>query len=292
MAWPATVSPHQAASAAQYNAAVLAIQTWQGDVSAGGHKLTNCGGITLAANGVLDISAGGSSIKGALAIAADPVPLTVSTAGGPSLQLYTGGGAAHPQLRSSSGQILVTSQAASITRSVRINASEGAEEYLAPQSGRLRVVGSFDVDTDVVAGGKLQGASLNVTTPANITLGANWTNWTPTITASASMTVSSVTITDAQYVRFGPFMFFKFYVSFVLGGTLDNTVFVSQPPVALVGLLSAFSCWLQNISMVGTYPFAGVGYAQGVQLCLRPAQGINFAAATYAASCSGFYRCV
>ncbi len=289
MAWPATVSPHQAASAAQYNGVVLAIQTWQGDVSAGGYKLTNCGGITLAANGVLDVSAGGSNIKGALAIAADPVPLTVSTAGGVSLQLYTGGGAANPQLRSSSGGVVISSQAASITRAVRIVAIEGQEEFLLASSGRLRIAGSLDIDTDVVAAGKVQAATLNITNPANITLGANWVTWTPTLTPDAAMTLGAISFADAQYLRVGALLFFKLNCTFTVGGTPGTFVGISVPvPVvgAPSGLAGIFTQTPTTAFMTAAVARSDLTYG----VVLRCGQNL-FTAGVYTVYISGFYRC-
>lgn len=289
MAWPSTVAPHQAASAAQYNGITLAIQTWQGDVSAGGHALTNCGGITLNANAVLDVSAGGAQLKGALAIAADPVPLTVSTAGGPSLQMFTGGGVAHPQLRSSSGQILITSQAATITRSLRINASEGGGEYLAPQSTRLRIVGSLDIDTDLVAGGKLQGANLNITNPANITLGSNWTNWTPVITASGGMVLSAVTVQNAQYLRVGALLFIYLQLSFTVGGTPDLVVYASLPVAPLINSVLA-STFFATPAAGWPTPAMARGDTTGV-IMMRATAAATFAAGAYNIMVAGFYKC-
>lgn len=290
MAWPSTVAPHQAASAAQYNGIVLAIQTWQGDVSAGSHKLTNCGGITLAANAVLDVSAGGINIKGALALAADPVPLTVSTLGGTSLQFFTSGTALNPQIRSSTGGLIITSQAATITRNLRISVVEGAEEFLQALSGRLRIASnSLDVDLDVVAAGKLQGASLNITNPANITLGSNWTNWTPVITASGGMVLSAVTVQNAQYLRVGALLFIYLQLSFTVGGTPDLVVYASLPVAPLINSVLASTFFATPAASWPT-PAMARGDTIGAVM-MRATAAATYAAGSYNIMVAGFYKC-
>jgi len=49
MAWPADVADGQVILAAQINAIRNSVQTWPGDVDAGAYKLTNAGGVWLAA---------------------------------------------------------------------------------------------------------------------------------------------------------------------------------------------------------------------------------------------------
>jgi lysophospholipase L1-like esterase len=101
----------------------------------------------------------------------------------------------------------------------------------------------FNVDTNgnitaptITAPTVTVSSALSITAPENLTLGAGWLNYTPTITAGGSMTVSGVTIMDAQYCRLGPIIFFKVYASFSLGGTAHSAVFVTLP-VAQVGTL-------------------------------------------------------
>jgi hypothetical protein len=53
--------------------------------------------------------------------------------------------------------------------------------------------------------------------------------WTPTITASGSMTITSVSITAASYVQVGPLIWFEVEFHGVLGGTLDQFVSASLP---------------------------------------------------------------
>jgi hypothetical protein len=237
MAWPSTVAPHQAASAAQYNGIVLALQTWQGDVSAGGHKLTNCGGITLAANAVLDVSAGGFNIKGGLHTTTDGnnIGLTVTSSDAArTLQMYVPPAGATPAgtaMVSSNGQFVLRTPDTS--RGVVFSFVAGAEEYISSNSGRLRLANSVDVDVDLVAGGKLQGASLNISNPANITLGANFVNWTPVITPNAPMTLVSTSLEHAYYLRIGPVVFFSFGMVLVFGGTAAAGFSVSLPLAAL-----------------------------------------------------------
>jgi hypothetical protein len=48
MSWPAPVQAGEASTANQYNALLENLQTWGGDVNAGGYALTNLGSLTVA----------------------------------------------------------------------------------------------------------------------------------------------------------------------------------------------------------------------------------------------------
>ena len=56
-----------------------------------------------------------------------------------------------------------------------------------------------------------------------------WTSWTPTITASGSMTISSTSINLARYYVLGKTLFFQIDVSFTTGGTASTGVYISLP---------------------------------------------------------------
>lgn len=68
-------------------------------------------------------------------------------------------------------------------------------------------------------------------------------SWVPGITASGSMTVSSVTNNQGIYVRLGPFIFFSVSASFTLGGTQSTEVRVDEPVVGTTDNVNcAFAC--------------------------------------------------
>ena len=73
--------------------------------------------------------------------------------------------------------------------------------------------------------------------------GPSWISWTPAISASGSMTVSGVTINDAQYSNDGATVRFKLYVSLTLGGTADFFVYFTLP-IPLAGSLNAITAYL------------------------------------------------
>lgn len=115
-----------------------------------------------------------------------------------------------------------------------------------------------------------------------------WANYTPTISGGGSMTVSGVTITDAQYVRLGPLVFFKLHFSCTFGGTLSNSVSASAP-VALVGDGSKVDA--EGALTSGT-PEPIEGHADAtLGFELVNAGAANFTAANYTFLVSGFYRC-
>ncbi len=57
-----------------------------------------------------------------------------------------------------------------------------------------------------------------------------WTAWTPTITASGSMTVANQTINVADYYTAGKYVFYRIDVSGItFGGTASTTVYFTIP---------------------------------------------------------------
>jgi hypothetical protein len=290
MAWPATVASNQNATAAQYNALVSALQLWGGQVDAGNNTIKNLGGFVLSANAVLDASAGGLALNGDLKInaGADGNALTLASAGGHSLTFFTGGSTPNAQLFTDTGQL--TLRSADSTRSIRFAVTAGAEEYLTTGSGRLRFAVPVDVDTDVVAGGRVTAASLTVTNAANITLGSNWQSYTPVVSASGSMAVSGVAIQSAQWLRLGALLFVSVQVSFTLAGTADVNVYLTTP----VAMLSAAAAAVSAMFLTLASGASGVGFGRFDAtngMLLKSPSGATWPLGNYNVIVSGFYRC-
>jgi len=57
----------------------------------------------------------------------------------------------------------------------------------------------------------------------------HWFNWTPTLSASGSMTWTSTTITTAQFMIRGLNIFFRFFIAGTTGGTASGELYVSAP---------------------------------------------------------------
>lgn len=85
--------------------------------------------------------------------------------------------------------------------------------------------------TNVTFGGNPQFGSANFYSPSNLTFGSNYQAWGAVVSASGSMTVTSLSIAAAQYIRIGPLVHFYFSGTFNLGGTASNTLYIT-PPVA------------------------------------------------------------
>lgn len=74
-------------------------------------------------------------------------------------------------------------------------------------------------------GAAKSGANSDITALTGITL----STWSPTLTASGSMTVSSLAINDAKYQRIGGAIHFYFSANFTLGGSADQFVYIPRP---------------------------------------------------------------
>ena len=153
----------------------------------------------------------------------------------------------------------------------------------------------------------LQGVPVSASTPSNGQVltnvggqwgpwaplfGVNWQNWTPTFSASGSMTVNSVTVSDAQYVQLGPCIFFKIYWQCVLAGSASFETFATLP----VNPTGFTSIWVCQILPAGASQWSlGVGFTtpQGTPnnaLRFRLNGGANFTLGTTFFSAEGFYR--
>lgn len=75
---------------------------------------------------------------------------------------------------------------------------------------------------DIAIGGGLSvaGAISGAPAPAN---------WTPTFSGAGSMTVASVSITTARYVRYGDLVWVSVMASMTLGGTANKDVLITVP---------------------------------------------------------------
>jgi hypothetical protein len=126
--------------------------------------------------------------------------------------------------------------------------------------------------------------------PASMTFGNNWQNWTPAFSASGTMTVSGVSLADAQYLVLGPLVFVKLWVTFTLGGNSDLFVYVTLP-VSVIGQASALAAMMLEPGQSVFLP--GVANADPVnQMMLR--SGLSntpqFPKGTYTFGVEGFYR--
>jgi hypothetical protein len=175
----------------------------------------------------------------------------------------------------------------------RIGAGFGSTPALTVKgssNGRILINTLTDNATDQLqVNGSVFANGLNVSTPANITLGSGWLTWSPTITAFGSMTVSGVSITDGQYLRFGPLVYCKLYVTLTLGGTTSNVVFATLP-VTLSGNISAVAC---AVKTAGGLWNSSWGFADptGNLLKIQLNNEANFPLGSTQILVSFFYRC-
>jgi len=62
-----------------------------------------------------------------------------------------------------------------------------------------------------------------------IEIGGIWTNYTPTVTASGSMTITDLVVDTARYTLIGNSMGLEISISFTTGGTASNQVDITFP---------------------------------------------------------------
>jgi hypothetical protein len=121
---------------------------------------------------------------------------------------------------------------------------------------------------------------------------SNWLNWTPTVTAAGSMTVSGVTVNEATWQWLNATsVLYRLAVAFTLGGTASGQVNIAGLPMApLAGQIFTNLCWVQqpaDASFTTQYfsrPDASLG------LIVRNAASTNLTLGAYVVSTHGDYR--
>ena len=117
--------------------------------------------------------------------------------------------------------------------------------------------------------------------------------WTPTVTGDASMTASGLTINDANYVRIGPYIFFKVSVSFTVGGTPAAGFSISAP---VVGVNDSASDLFGTICTDNSTPVTnGCAWrytSTGLYVVKVHTGASNWTAGTATINITGFYRAI
>lgn len=129
-------------------------------------------------------------------------------------------------------------------------------------------------------------AALYVAQSANISIGSNWTSWSPGL--STGVSYSSYSVQDAEYYRLGNKITFKVCVIVTFTGA-TNYIALTLPFSVVGGSQVHASMIGQN----GNSFVAGACYTQtgsASLLCYLPGWG-NYAAAQYHFYVSGTYRC-
>jgi hypothetical protein len=118
----------------------------------------------------------------------------------------------------------------------------------------------------------------------------DWRDWTPTVTASGAMTVSGVTILDAQYTRSGPRVDFKLYIACTLGGVAGNQILIGSP-LSPIGQNQALIC---HVLPAGSYWQPTFGYFDSAVtdkfIAVAPGNA-NYPLGATSVLMSGSYRC-
>lgn len=174
---------------------------------------TNSGAATLNINSV-----GATAIKkgdGTVALAANDI-----VSGSLIEVVYETTGGAHFRLVGSQG--LATSSSPTFAGLTLSGLSASLPVFT---DGSKLLVSKSAADTrSAISAPNIDGSDL---TGANgIAFGASWT---PTLTASGSMTVTSQTIDDAAWVRIGPYILFSLTARYTLGGTTSNYIYIPAP---------------------------------------------------------------
>lgn len=174
----------------------------------------------------------------------------------------------------------------------KIGAGTGLTPALTIKGGTRNIIlgGASDNGSDMLqVNGSVTVNGLTVVTPANITLGSGWLTWTPGVSAWLSMTVSGLTILDAQYLRVGPICYFKINITMTLGGTASNQIFITAP-IPVVGNLSFVPGVAKHGGSLWQSAWGFMDIGGNLLKVLLPNEG-NFALGSAAAFLCGSYRC-
>jgi hypothetical protein len=152
--------------------------------------------------------------------------------------------------------------------------------------------GASAIAASVDATGFATFAAAKFNTPANIVFGSGWTSYTPTVTASGSMTVSALSILSAQFLRVGPICDVSIRLTLTLGGTAGSFIFVTLP-VSSAGDFYPFTGYLHIATQASWIPAVCYPNTAGsATLQIFQGNAVLFTLGSTEVFISGSYRCV
>jgi hypothetical protein len=120
-----------------------------------------------------------------------------------------------------------------------------------------------------------------------------WQTYTPTATPGGSMTLSSTSFPDAEYLTVGPITFFKFTFNFTAGGTANFSIGFTLP-VTAGGTGTNYNAMFTANYFNGTNwttAFSYMNNGSSTIMYVQPNAGANFAIGSGQEVCvNGFYR--
>lgn len=234
MAWPNAVTAGQGALASDFNSVISALQLWGGNVSAGGYGVSDLSSVAARTGNASWQEFRLQAVAGS-GLANDVLALQVnarSTAGGADAWSNVFSVAAL------TGVVSVTSPvtfngALTLGAGLNLNGQtvSGASTFsgaVALNGGITLGAGGLNLNAQTIGGNGTFSGAITFSSPGNLTFGSNWTVWTPTITASGSMTISGAS-GNAVYFRIGKTLLISVTYSFNLGGTASNYIFFTLP---------------------------------------------------------------
>lgn len=173
------------------------------------------------------------------------------------------------------------------TASLTINITGLGPKTVKMSNGSTNLSGSEFIAGEVVVL-LYDGTNLRLVPPQGATL----TSWTPTYSASGSMTYTSVTTQFGKYLKIGKGVYFQLWAAGTTGGTASNALIATLPFTA-VGLASSGNgggCWVYDggaNNVAGLWTMA----TTGLSISVSKYDGSNFAlAANKQFSVNGWYE--
>lgn len=120
----------------------------------------------------------------------------------------------------------------------------------------------------------------------------SFSSWTPTLTASDSMTLTSTSIVSAKYFQIGKLVFFKLHITGTIGGTPAANIYATLPVNAATTLVEQFAAEvIDGDGTALTSPSARIHDTTAKLNILKTHAGSNYTAgAAFATRVSGFYE--
>jgi hypothetical protein len=144
---------------------------------------------------------------------------------------------------------------------------------------------AFDQNGNITQDVNIQRAVF-FNSPGTINFGSNWQPWTPTVSASGTMTATGLAVTQAESLRIGPLILFTLFVSVTLGGTPGNSVIFDMPTSYALPLCAVDA----NVNTSdGIWHTAFAFVSAGKITVFQSGQG-NYPLGVTSFAISGFYR--
>jgi hypothetical protein len=177
----------------------------------------------------------GVTLSGNMSVSSTTAKILGTSSDGSDNQSLSIGSASAIGTTRSAVMVLYGNEHAQAGQSVLLSGGNGLCTIGTSGTGNLEFYGNNSTKASMTSAGVFNMTALTATRgiytdgSKNLVSTATLQTWSPTVAASGSMTVSSLTIDNADFWYQGPYIYFRFSAHFTLGGTASTEILIPAP---------------------------------------------------------------